>query len=286
MQNANVLYSSEGRSVLVLWDDDGEPVMVTESHPNYIRISQALANGDDPFAWMDDDPDWFNGYIEDEDFDLDDEEVGAVVENLSEVIERYRRLGMDASNLVKFMGRLSSNPSYRSREQLFTWAQAKDMTIDPDGYLIGYKGVDDDLLSLTAGKAVVNGTEVVGKIPNEIGSIVTMPRSEVDDNGDNGCSSGLHVGSWDYASTFGPVTVEVKIDPADVVSVPKDCSFQKMRVCRYEIMGVHESPEDNLTHHEPEATWDSDEAMQAFVDQVPQGWIASLKARLSRKGGS
>lgn len=32
----------------------------------------------------------------------------------------------------------------------------------------------------------------------------------------------------------------VKIDPKDVVSVPSDCSFQKLRACRYIVVAENE----------------------------------------------
>ena len=43
----------------------------------------------------------------------------------------------------------------------------------------------------------------------------------------------------EYASTFGGPDarlVIVKINPADVVSVPKDCDCQKLRTSRYEVV--------------------------------------------------
>ena len=32
----------------------------------------------------------------------------------------------------------------------------------------------------------------------------------------------------------------VKIDPADVVSVPSDCNYEKLRTCRYEVVGEYQ----------------------------------------------
>jgi hypothetical protein len=49
----------------------------------------------------------------------------------------------------------------------------------------------------------------------------------------------------DYVASYGSVNsgdriVIVKVNPADVVSVPKDCSYQKVRTCRYEVVGEYE----------------------------------------------
>jgi hypothetical protein len=51
------------------------------------------------------------------------------------------------------------------------------------------------------------------------------------------CSSGLHIGAWEYVHSFtGTRILECLIDPIDVVSVPTDYHNQKMRVCRYKVI--------------------------------------------------
>lgn len=147
-------------------------------------------------------------------------------------------------SLVRFMENLSANPSRRSRSQLFTWLADRDMTITQDGRFIGYKGVRDDPAngSIHAGHARVNGVKHTGHIPNPPGAVVQMPRQQVSDDRHEGCASGLHVGTWRYASTFGPRVLIVAVDPADVVSVPKDCDHQKLRTCRYTVLDVIREP--------------------------------------------
>jgi hypothetical protein len=70
-----------------------------------------------------------------------------------------------------------------------------------------------------------------------------MPRNKVDDNKENGCSYGFHAGSVDYAKNFmdrdGHLML-VEINPADVVSIPTDCQFQKLRTCKYKVVGEYE----------------------------------------------
>ena len=61
----------------------------------------------------------------------------------------------------------------------------------------------------------------------------------VDDNKDNHCSFGLHVGSFDYADSWAGADgrlLLVEFDPADAVSVPTDCDFQKLRVSKYKVI--------------------------------------------------
>ena len=72
-----------------------------------------------------------------------------------------------------------------------------------------------------------------------------MTRSKVDDDRDRGCSNGLHAGALNYVAGYGSVEandkiVIVKINPADVVSVPSDCNYEKLRTCRYEVVGEYQ----------------------------------------------
>ena len=78
-----------------------------------------------------------------------------------------------------------------------------------------------------------------GKIDNSPGSNPTMPRSDVDDNINNGCSKGLHVGTLEYADNWaGPDgrVMEVEFNPANMVSVPHDCEYAKLRVTEYKVI--------------------------------------------------
>lgn len=118
--------------------------------------------------------------------------------------------------------------------------------------MIGYKGVRDtpDNRSIAAGNSpvLVNGVSHVGHIPNPLGAVIEIPRSQVDPSRDQGCSVGLHVGTWDYArdfarSSFGKV-LTVAFNPRDVVAVPRDCGYAKMRVCRYQVLDVAEAEHD------------------------------------------
>jgi hypothetical protein len=83
---------------------------------------------------------------------------------------------------------------------------------------------------------------------NSVGTIVEMERHEVDDNKDQTCSTGLHFCGMSYLPHFGggdSRTVIVKINPADVVSIPTDYNNAKGRACRYEVIGeLNVNPED------------------------------------------
>lgn len=285
MTNYNIMHTEGGVSVITFIGEDGEPRLVTDESYIYADVARYLRNGWDPTDLLDESLDDF---IDDDRLDYDDEDGFSfdgqpVHENVQEVILRYQREGRDATNLIRFLERLNNNPSFRSREQLFTWTQAKEIVIDTDGYLIGYKGVSNDMLSIHAGEAVVDGREVVGNIPNVVGSVISMPRSQVQDDPNIGCHKGLHVGNFSYARGFGSIVLEVRVDPADVVSVPSDCSFQKLRTCRYEVIAVHTSDEDDVADtYEPEATA-ADPDFDSFMDVVPEKFLASLRSRIASR---
>jgi len=72
-----------------------------------------------------------------------------------------------------------------------------------------------------------------------------MARNKVDDDKNIGCSYGFHAGTLEYATGFAcsnDKLVLVEIDPADVVSIPTDCNFQKLRTCRYKVVAEYERP--------------------------------------------
>ncbi|NBO98831.1 MAG: hypothetical protein EBU90_01715 [Proteobacteria bacterium] len=63
-------------------------------------------------------------------------------------------------------------------------------------------------------------------------SPVVISREKCDTNPRNACSYGLHVGTYNYASSFsGNVLLMVAFSPEDAVAVPQDGG--KIRVCRY-----------------------------------------------------
>lgn len=159
-----------------------------------------------------------------------------------DVIVRSLRQGLnDATPLIAFIENMAVNPNPESVNQLYDWLSAADVTIDTDGMIVGYKGVIDNgdgtFKSIHSGRAIVNGQEVSGQVSQAIGDIVEMPRDQVTFDPGHGCSQGLHVGTYDYANSFARgALLEVRVNPRDVVSVPTDCSAQKMRVCRYEVV--------------------------------------------------
>ena len=164
---------------------------------------------------------------------------------ITDRIFRHMEQGVDHKYLLMFLENLYKNPSYRAIQELYTFMEHKHLPISDDGCLIAYKYVSiyngEDITDKN-GNTLTNGDRVdshTGKTHrNNVGDVVFMPRHQVDDNFNNGCSRGLHIGSWEYSGSGNGNSVVVKVNPADVVSIPNDCSCQKMRCCRYEVVKV------------------------------------------------
>ena len=139
------------------------------------------------------------------------------------------KAGLDAKPWMNFMENLDANPSYRSREELFGFLEKYGAPITVDGCFVAFKRVRPDFTDIRT-----------GKFDNSPGQIVSMPRRDVDDNSERTCSAGLHACASSYLESFGSwfrhKVVSVKINPRDVVSIPIDYEFSKMRVCRYEVL--------------------------------------------------
>jgi hypothetical protein len=153
----------------------------------------------------------------------------------------------DWEGLALFMEKVETNPNDHSKEQLYEWLRRHDVAINAEGDCIFYKGVrkndDGTLVSVNRGPAIVDGVEVNGAVPNEVGSVVEMDRTMVKHDPKVGCASGLHVANWRYANSWAQGAVlKVLVNPRDVVSVPTDSSFEKVRCSRYKVIEVVDAP--------------------------------------------
>ena len=145
--------------------------------------------------------------------------------------------GFKFEHMVKFLENLMQNPSNRAVNETYTFLENYGLPITDDGCFLAYKAVRNNY------KDIYSGT-----LDNAIGSTVSMPRNMVDEVYERDCSTGLHVGALDYVVQYGAFTkgeapgvngnklLIVKVNPKDVVSVPKHESFPKMRVAEYVVV--------------------------------------------------
>jgi hypothetical protein len=179
---------------------------------------------------------------------------------------------------------LQNNPSAASVAELYDFMSYKELPITEDGLLIAYKGVRSDGYSAhgNLGTVVTSGeVNDEGRILNRVGDVIEVARNQVDDDRARGCSFGLHVGSYGYAKDFGGYSgqlLTVSVDPADVVSVPTDSSFQKMRVSKYTVLEVTET-EITSPAYEGENLSAGDKIMETKVVTPAPWWGQSDKVQ-------
>jgi hypothetical protein len=230
-------------SAIILLLSNGEKVRVEKTDKNYAKIlktfelpkdeqESAVREITNPLS-----------KLNDKGFSINGDTVTYQGENLPSAlvtkILSIVRDGLPIEHFEKFWENLRENPSAQSVSELTDFLSYKELPITEDGYLIAYKGVKDDYFSATGNKdtRVIQGTvNEQGQIFNGVGEVIEVARNCVDDDRTNECSFGLHCGSLNYARGFASRMVLVKVNPKDVVSVPKDYSFQKCRVSKYEVL--------------------------------------------------
>lgn len=136
--------------------------------------------------------------------------------------------GLPIEHYCTFISNLMANPSMTARKELYNFLEAADLPITEDGCFLAYKALRSDFMDIHS-----------GKFDNSPGKRHVMPRAEVDDDRTRTCSYGFHAAAYEYAKNFMQASgkmVAVKINPADVVSIPADYNNQKLRCCDYTVM--------------------------------------------------
>lgn len=251
-----LVQTDDDQQVISVFIPGEAPQVALSDHPNFGKIVEKVLSNDsdglvelfdvsksvaESFRYISERVSVANGRVY---FDGDE-----VDNTLTKQILRFMDEELDFKPLVRFYEKVAQNPEPHSRENLYRWLDASDFTITYEGNILGYKGItmsDGIPVSIHSGKAIVDGEVKNGRIPNVEGSIIEMPRSEVAFDPAVGCSTGLHVGTWDYADSFGNGGVlEVIVNPRDVVSVPTDSGDQKLRCCRYEVLQLVSEPRES-----------------------------------------
>ena len=154
--------------------------------------------------------------------------------SISKRIIEFMSKGLPFEPLVKFLENLMENPSMQSQQELYDFLEHENLPITEDGCFLAYKAVNSNFKD-----------KYKGTFDNKVGQVCEMRRAKVDDNRGRGCSAGLHAGALNYVAEYGNVDagdniVIVKINPEDVVSVPSDCNCEKLRTCKYEVVGLYQ----------------------------------------------
>ena len=237
-------YLIQGSNIVVVIDN--KPHTINKTHITYNKVLDAIKAGD----W-----DAVKDFIEPKQVVLNYGQGNVSVQgdelfwkgqpmhgSLSRRMISMLQEGFPIEPMVAFMENLMQNPSKRSVDELYGFLEKNSLPITPDGHFLAYKKVRIDY------KDIHSGT-----MDNSVGQIVEMPRNGVDDDKNRTCSAGLHFCSESYLNHFGGSDSRVmvlKINPADVVSIPTEYNDAKGRACRYEVIdeiGGEDLVEDAFT---------------------------------------
>ena len=242
---------------------NGKSQTVRKGSPNFMPLCSALLAGDDEGVVKNLTvtkalAEWARGRFS---LDADGKTFcyagEALPAGLNQRIVEMATRGEDPGAFFKFWDKLQLNPSHRSVSQLWDFLSHLGIPLTDDGCFLAYKGVKADYTDC-----------YTGSLDNSPGQVHSMPRNKISDDPEQPCHVGFHVGALSYAQSFcgsGGRVVICKVDPADVVCVPKDESFRKMRVSRYEVTGNFGGQLSN-TFHEKEDLGGFDHTDDDFDD--------------------
>ena len=243
---------------------DGVQHTVLASNPMFATAVSAFQSKDWDALMLAIDPSlkFKNLYAKYEQIEVKDGSVfvgGDVVRSIvADRIINFLADGIDCLPIFKFITRLQLNPSKRAVDELYTFLEHKYLPVTESGTFLAYKAVRNDFTD-----------KHTGRFDNSVGNVLEMPRNKVDDDKEVGCSYGFHAGTLEYASGFACGSdrlVLVEIDPADVVSIPTDCNFQKLRTCRYKVVSEYERPLSEQVYQSRFSTEHDDDVDEEWDD--------------------
>lgn len=229
MGNIQGAYLKGGSGTLNVWCN-GDMLCVAPDHINYSKILEKVVAGDfdgiEPMLNIAKGIEEYtfgkivirNGQLFYGEHEIRNTLVDRILGNMKD--------GTCFKRYIAFLDKLLENPSSRSLDQLYDFLKYTCLRIADDGFVYAYKGITSDWKDA-----------YTGRIDNSVGKTITMPRNLISDDPDHACHKGLHCGTIKYAREYsGSRLVIVKVHPKDVVSVPKDCTWQKCRVCEYTVV--------------------------------------------------
>jgi hypothetical protein len=255
MENVAFTITGSGNISLSL---DNRSYMVNPDHINYGKIVDCLKSGDynDIYNYVnvvDTIASKSKGEITFEDGTVYWNNV-VLHNSITERILQFYTDDLPYEPLLNMVKNLWLNPSENSREQIYRFLETNNLPVTPDGCILFYKRVRDNYKD-----------HYTGKLDNSVGNRVTMPRSEVVEDANKTCESGLHVCSLGYLKHFqnGSKIVICKVNPAHIVSVPTDYENTKVRVSEYLVVAEWNSDEvdmfdGDLVRNEDGSEWDDD----------------------------
>lgn len=148
--------------------------------------------------------------------------------SITKKIQIFMANGLPIDPLIRFLDNLMKIPDKKVVDGLDRYMEGGIFSMTEDGCFLAYKRVSKDYKDFWT-----------GKISNKIGTIVKMDRRAVDCNNNIMCSYGLHVCAKEYLPHYHGgwgIIILVKVNPRDVVSIPGDYNYTKIRCCEYKVI--------------------------------------------------
>jgi hypothetical protein len=156
----------------------------------------------------------------------DNNDIAIEDDNLTKFIKLLKEKGTidsDIEAVKPFLRNMFENTYIDAVQEIYDYCKAMDFEITEDGCFLAYKKINPDMTSIYD-----NTTK---HILNEYVSVDIF-----NTNRNQTCSEGLHFCSKEYLNRYGKdnsITIIVKINPKDVVSIPINYSYIKGRCCGY-----------------------------------------------------
>lgn len=221
-------------SITITWSK-GDPTYISSDDKRFKKVNKLLFQEKyDKIIELLDVKETIKRKIQGSDFDIKAYDVYYKDEKLPETLAKklieFSKKEEDINYLAKFWEKLRQNPTPYAKENLFKFLDGNNIPITKNGNFICYKKVDENFKDLH--------TRSIDYSP---GNVVQQDRGKCDPNPRNTCSTGLHVASHDYAWGFGgkKKLIKCEVNPKDVISVPNDYQYKKMRVCRLKVISTH-----------------------------------------------
>lgn len=124
---------------------------------------------------------------------------------------------------------MSLNTDEDCRRNLYWFLQLHGLKLAKCGFFVAYRNVDKTNTPGVYTDHHSHSTRI------EIGNMVTLDRNKCDCDSNVECSRGLHCASvkWLKKNYFGSVGLACLVNPVDVVAVPHNSKYGKLRTCAY-----------------------------------------------------
>ena len=159
----------------------------------------------------------------------------------SRVLTLFRKGGFNLDPVFRLLENIEANPEEFSRNELYLFLEQNHLPFTPDGHFLAYKMVLANGYDIFTGKTNLH----------KLGETVSMNRSDVDPDRNRTCSTGLHFCSYEYLNKAYSQSPDyrllvLKINPADVVSIPSDYNNAKGRTWKYVVVEEMDNFNDSI----------------------------------------